>query len=219
MAVVDANYRFLYANVGCQGRLSDGGVFKNTDFAKKINDGTLNLPPPKLLLGQQDRTTPFVFVCDDAFPLQENLMKPFSGEHAKGTFQRSFNYRLSRARRVVENTFGVLSAVFRVLRKPLLLQPDNAEKVVLACCYLHNFLQNNKSATVLYCPAGTYDKEDTSSRILSPGSWRNEPKPSETFLNVKRIGRKATRVAQEVRGQFARYFSTNGRVPWQDKME
>lgn len=219
MAVVDAKYRFLYANVGCQGRISDGGVFKNTDFAKKLNAGTLNLPPAKLLPGHRDRTTPFVFVCDDAFPLQENLMKPFSGEHAKGTFQRSFNYRLSRARRVVENTFGVLSAVFRVLRKAMLLQPANSEKVVLACCYLHNFLQNNKSATVLYSPPGTYDKEDIPSGILSPGSWRNEPEPSGTFLNIKRIGRKSTRVAQEVREQFARYFSTNGRVPWQDKME
>ncbi|XP_050311365.1 uncharacterized protein LOC126746984 [Anthonomus grandis grandis] len=121
MAVVDAKYRFLYVNVGCQGRISDGGVFKNTLFARKLNDGTLNLPAEKLLPGQQDGTTPFVFVCDDAFPLQENLMKPFPGEHLKGTFQRSFNYRLSRARRVVENAFGVMSSVFRVLRKPLLL--------------------------------------------------------------------------------------------------
>lgn len=186
---------------------------------EKLNADKLNLPPAKLLPGHSDRTTPFVFVCDDAFTLQENLMKPFPGEHAKGTFQRSFNYKLSRARRVVENTFGVLSAVFRVLRKPLLLQPVNAEKVVLACCYLHNFLQNNKSTKALYSPPGTYDKEDISYGISSPGSWRNEPEPVETFLNVKRIGRKATRVAQEVREQFARYFSTNGRVPWEDKME
>ena len=30
MAVVDANYNFIYANVGCQGRISDGGVFFKT---------------------------------------------------------------------------------------------------------------------------------------------------------------------------------------------
>ncbi|XP_050293303.1 uncharacterized protein LOC126733897 [Anthonomus grandis grandis] len=219
MAVVDAKYRFLYVNVGCQGRISDGGVFKNTLFARKLNDGTLNLPAEKLLPGQQDGTTPFVFVCDDAFPLQENLMKPFPGEHLKATFQRSFNYRLSRARRVVENAFGVMSSVFRVLRKPLLLQPTTAEIIVLTCCYLHNFLQNTKTIMGCYAPPGTYDNEDVSTGILVHGSWRNEPETSSTFMKLNRIGRKSTRAAQEVREKFAHYFSGHGRVPWQDRME
>jgi hypothetical protein len=30
MASVDANYCFIYVNVGCQGCISDGGVFRNT---------------------------------------------------------------------------------------------------------------------------------------------------------------------------------------------
>jgi hypothetical protein len=34
-ALVDANYNFMYVNVGCQGRISDGGVFKNTNMYKK----------------------------------------------------------------------------------------------------------------------------------------------------------------------------------------
>jgi hypothetical protein len=35
-AVVDANYCFKYAHVGCQGRISDGGVFRITPFSKKL---------------------------------------------------------------------------------------------------------------------------------------------------------------------------------------
>lgn len=38
MAVVDANYNFIYANVGCQGRISDGGVFRNTSFSKLLDE-------------------------------------------------------------------------------------------------------------------------------------------------------------------------------------
>ena len=32
MAVVDANYNFIFADVGCQGRISDSGVMRNTLF-------------------------------------------------------------------------------------------------------------------------------------------------------------------------------------------
>lgn len=35
MAIVDADYNFLYANIGCQGRISDAGVLRNTPFFKK----------------------------------------------------------------------------------------------------------------------------------------------------------------------------------------
>ena len=32
LALVDAFYRFTYVDIGCQGRISDGGVLRNTDF-------------------------------------------------------------------------------------------------------------------------------------------------------------------------------------------
>jgi len=56
-------------------------------------------------------------------------MKPYSGTHDKGTKERVFNYRLIRARRTVENAFGISSDVFRVLRKLLLLEPQKAQIV------------------------------------------------------------------------------------------
>lgn len=56
-------------------------------------------------------------------------MKPFSGHHDKGSGQRVYNYILSRTRRVVENTFGLLASVFRVFRKPLMINLENAEIV------------------------------------------------------------------------------------------
>lgn len=67
-------------------------------------------------------------------------MKPFTFKNIN-RMQRIFNYRLSRARRVVENAFGILSSRFRVLRRPLHLDLENVDAVVLACCALHNFLR------------------------------------------------------------------------------
>lgn len=99
------------------------------------------------------------FIGDEAFALTESLIKPFSGIHPKGSLQRVFNYRLSRARRTVENVFGIASAVFRVLRKPMLLEPRKAELVIMAVAHLHNFLGESSTSCALYTPHGTFDTE------------------------------------------------------------
>ncbi|VEN57542.1 unnamed protein product [Callosobruchus maculatus] len=158
-AVVDADYNFIFVDIGCQGRISDGGVFKHSSIYKKIMDNTLGLPEDQLL-HTINKNMPFVFLADEAFALTNRIMKPYSGMHEKGTCQRKFNYRLSRARRVVENAFGILSAVFRVLRKPILLEPEKARYIVMTTVCLHNFLRRNKQSRNIYTPSGTFDEED-----------------------------------------------------------
>jgi hypothetical protein len=50
-AIVDADYNFLFADVGSQGRISDGGIFKNSELWKKIHEKSLHLPDPTPLPG------------------------------------------------------------------------------------------------------------------------------------------------------------------------
>jgi len=114
----------------------------------------------------------------------------------------------------VENVFGILSAKFRVLRKPLLLQPDIAEKIVLACCYMHNFLRKKSASTYIYTPNGVFDQEQDGQII--PGNWRREGQPSSLLL-LQRVGRKSSQTSQSIMDEFAIYFHTNGRVAWQDQ--
>lgn len=77
-ALVDANYNFLFVDTGCQGRISDDGVFRNTTLFKKLKDGSINIPEPKPL-PNRNKNVPFVIVGDEAFTLSENVMKPYSG--------------------------------------------------------------------------------------------------------------------------------------------
>lgn len=212
-ALVDANYNFIFVDVGCQGRISDGGVFKNTQLYKGLQNGYFNLPPPEILPGNET-PLPYVILGGEAFALNDNLMKPYSGVYEKGSKERIFNYRLSRARRVVENAFGICSSVFRVLRKPLLLKPDNAQLIVMACVHLHNFLRKSSTSQNIYCPEDALDRE-VDGRVI-PGTWRNDGEISSLY-NLKKIPRKSSANAQEIRNRFSTYFFNDGAVPWQNE--
>lgn len=133
MVLCDADYCVTYSNTGCRGRISDSGVFRHTSLFKNLEDGTLNLPESEPL-PMRRKCIPYVFLGDNAFPLKENIMVPFSGYHDRKSLERIFNYRLSRARRIVENVFGIMSAVFRVLRKPILLKPEKATLITEMLC-------------------------------------------------------------------------------------
>nr|CAI5837433.1 unnamed protein product [Callosobruchus analis] len=202
LALVDANYSFTYVDIGCKGRISDGGIFKNTALCANIREN-LNLPQPYPLPG------------NDAFALDVNLMKPYPGQHAKGSKERVLNYSLSRARRTMENVFGTLSAVFRVLRKPILLAPQKAQIITLTCCYLHNFLMKQKSSSQLYTPPGSFDTEDQVTHTIIAGNWRRDT-PATNLLPIRHVGRRPGGDAKDIREEFSEYFQTDiGMVPWQ----
>ncbi|XP_053615431.1 uncharacterized protein LOC128683450 [Plodia interpunctella] len=212
-ALVDANYRFLYVNVGTKGRISDGGVFKSTNLYKKLEKKELNIPPPEILQVPYKIEVPYYILGDKAFQLNDYTMKPYDGTRERGSCERIFNYRLSRARRVVENAFGVLSSVYRVLRKPMLLEPETATKVVLATVHLYNYLRSNPN----FISPGTFDTVQENGDVI-PGSWRNEP-PSQSLQPMAVVPRRATENATTLRSHLARHFVTNHTIVWQNEYQ
>lgn len=92
LALVDHDYCFMFAEVGSQGRISDGGVFNQSILRKKMCENSINLPPPSLMPGH-DIYLPFL--GDGAFSLSEHLMKPFPGRHALGSPERVYNQQLT----------------------------------------------------------------------------------------------------------------------------
>lgn len=210
LAVCDANLEFLYVDIGANGRVSDGGVWNNSDLCLRIANNTAGLPTDKLIPGS-DRMVPYVFVADDAFQLQRHIMKPFP--HQNQTPQeRIFSYRLSRARRTVENAFGILSNRFRVFLTPISLSPGKVVKVVLACTALHNYLRRDFGSQ--YTPEGAVDSEDFRRATIIPGDWRMAPQ----LLELQRCGSGSTTIGNNIRTQYMDYFNAEGAVQWQYRM-
>lgn len=212
MAICDGNYKFIYVDAGKNGRISDGGVFNKCSFAGALRSKAMNLPSTRALPGRATKI-PFVFVADDAFAIRPNLLKPFAGRNLS-PLQRVFNYRLSRGRRCIENAFGIMSAVFRVMRTPILLGPVKARKITLACCVLHNFLlSRNDRSTV----SGNVDRYAEDGTVIE-GQWRREF-PNDTLYSLEHLrGRYCTDNANFVRDEMAAYFmSAEGEIPWQFK--
>ena len=172
LAVVDADYKFIYVDIGCNGRVADGGVFRNCSFSKALEDNTLHIPPPEPL-PNQSVSIPYMLVADDAFPLKEYLQKPYA-QAGLTRENRIYNYRLSRARRIVENAFGILANRFRIFGAPIPLKPEKVEAIVMACCSLHNFLRTQVASRNLYTPRGSLDFENPDNHEVVPGSWRRE---------------------------------------------
>lgn len=82
----------------------------------------------------------------------ELLMKPFLMRNLNPE-QRIFNCWLSRARRVVENVFGILSDRFRLFLTPINLALYKINHVVLCCCILHNVLRSNATSYLASLPS------------------------------------------------------------------
>ncbi|KAL7401056.1 hypothetical protein ABVT39_022147 [Epinephelus coioides] len=199
LAVVDAQYCFRVIDVGGYGRTSDGGILANSAFGQSLRSGTLQLPADLPLPGADHRgQQPHVFVGDEAFPLRKNLMRPFPGRMLPKE-RRIFNYRLSRARLVVECAFGILSSQWRMYRRPIEVHPDVAEKCVKATCVLHNFLRRTTQT-----PAVRASIPVTVGEV--------EPLPGLGRIAANNSAREAIRV----RETFTSFFSAEGAVPWQD---
>lgn len=121
-ALIGADYKFTYIDCGCNGRVSDGGVFANSTLFQTLESNTLHIPPGKPL-PLRNTPVPFVIVGDEAFSLKSYLRKPYPSRNLNQN-KRIFIYRLSRARRIVENVFGILTCRFGVFKQAKPLEPE-----------------------------------------------------------------------------------------------
>ena len=215
MAVCDAHYNFTLVDIGDYGSNNDSGVLSHSEMGKAIDDGSINFPKPEHLEGCDLPLLPYFLVGDEAFGLKPWLQRPYPGKSLTEPMQ-IFNYRLSRARRVIENVFGILRARWRVFKGPISASPKTVQLIIEAAVCLHNYLRQTETA--LYCPSGFVDSMDRSGNI-KPGEWRSMVSTTErgALDGLSRVrGSRYTLNAIQIRKALTDFLnSEQGAVSWQ----
>lgn len=192
-ASVNAHGKFTFIDVGKNGRINDSTIYKEGPLYESIQNGSLNIPQGRKL---QQNYISYFFIGDDAFPISKNLMKPFNPNLHLTVAQQVFNYRLSRARMIVECVFGRLAARFLIFHQPIETDLNTTELIIKTCCALHNFLTKEKPSSIKE-ENYSYDKLD---KVMPPIAHQY----IEGYKNIMKM-----------RENLAQYFLKDGAVKFQ----
>jgi hypothetical protein len=210
LGLVDAEYKFLWADVGANGACSDAQIWDECELKVAIQGKTIGLPDADFL-PNDDKDIPYFIVGDDAFPLRTFLMKPYA-RRGLDVEERIFNYRASRCRRVSENAFGLLANRFACLLTTIKFEPTVATDIVIAAIICHNLMRMRYPG--LHNVA--LDREDGNRNVI-PGSWRLGNTWEQELRRI--TGNTASKLAKQQREYLKHYYSSEaGSVPWQNDM-
>lgn len=199
MALADANCCFTMVDIGAEGRRNDGGIFHDSELKYQLENNYLKLPK-ETSISVKDSRLPYVIVADEAFALTSYMLRPYSRSCNLNIKKKVFNYRLSRARRVIECAFGILTSKWRIFRRPIATSIDNAILIVQATVCLHNFLMLKD----LNLPI-----EQRTYSVTS----QQDPNSNQTLF--ENIVENDTFNGTTVRDLFAQYFYTTGAITQQ----
>jgi len=153
-----------------------------------------------------DVPVPYFIIGNNAFGINKTLMNPIFIKNMD-YHERIFNYRLSRARRVVENAFGILAHKFRVLLTTMNQRTKTCRNIIATCVILRNLIRLRYPAT----HNNLVDLEDQNQDVIT-GAWRND----RVLLDVyhERARNIGTREGRQIRRYLSHYFSSKASVPW-----
>ena len=123
-AMCDPDLLFLYVAVAAPGKVNDIRAFgRCTDLLEWLEA----LPPQYYIL------------TDNAYPLSDRVLIPFSGTEFWIEANRTYNFYLSQMRIRIEMAFGRLTTKWRICRKTLNFANDKNAQIISVCTKLHNF--------------------------------------------------------------------------------
>lgn len=213
LAVVTSDYKFIWIDVSGKGSTSDAHLYNASALKEGLqNNDFVGFPKPAPIPGDS-QPIPYFLVGDDAFALRTYMMKPY-GNKEMTRKQRIFNYRLSRARRVVENSFGILANRFQVLLSTMMHEPDTVRLIIKTCVLLHNLMRTRYP--VMQNQLVDVERPDGT---VVPGAWRDGRNLEDTIQERLPGNNRDLRVAKSQRNLIMEWCSSPvGSVSWQDNM-
>ena len=199
-AVADSEYRFIFVDVGAFRKQGDAGTFAASSLDEFIQDPS-NFLEDSIVPGIEHKV-PYIFVCDDAYPLRRNMLKPYPGAPLMAA-QHIFNSRLSRARCCVECSFGILANKWRLLLGTIETGVESACTIVKCLTVLHNIIMHT---------------EGVDADVLEEMKKKMREKDETRKVHAGRKYNRSSIAAETMRQLFTDYFMTDeGSVPWQDR--
>lgn len=187
--VADADKKFLTIEVGARGKQSDGGTFASSTLFYLIDNDKFNIPPEKNLPGTNIKV-PHVLIGDEAYPLKPYLMRPFPSRGLNAA-KENFNNHLSRARKCIECTFGILRAKWKLLGKDIEVISKKAIVIIKCMGILHNIIREKD---------GNSDLDYCNVMLGTENTWDNE----RTVQRPR--GTNTLQRAKDIRSAFVDYF-------------
>lgn len=127
-AVCDHAYRFLWLGVHGPGGCSDLVCYQRSSISTMVDE----LPPSSYIIG------------DNAYPVSEHLLTPFSGSQKENVWNDSFNFYLSQVRIKIEQTFGIFLNRWGLFQRPLGMRLRTVPLLILSVAKVHNFVMNER---------------------------------------------------------------------------
>jgi hypothetical protein len=181
------------------GSASDAQIWNGCELLEVIESKDIGFPQASPVV-EGERLIPYFIIGDDAFALKPYLMKPYS-KRGLTKEEKVFNYRLSRARRIVENAFGILANRFGCFQTCMRQQPETVTDIILACCCLHNLIRKENPRNV----AGVDEEDDDHNEI--PRTWRETLQLDDGGLN-RHFRNQGTAYTKGIRDYMKTYYSS-----------
>lgn len=162
-------------------------AFKNGDAETRIL-GMFHAP----LLVEIMLTKIYLFVLGDSgYPLEPWILTPYRNV-AENSSEAFFNDQHSKARSIIERTFGILKARYRCLlaARELHYTPEKAAQILNVCCALHNICIDFK--------------------VTNPNVENEYNEPSPTFnSNVTEENINFTNISKNIRNEIKNQLHQN----------
>ncbi|KAL8550868.1 hypothetical protein ACS0TY_000081 [Phlomoides rotata] len=173
LAACDRNMRFIYMLTGWEGSAADARVLRDAlcrEDGFKVPHGNY-------------------YLCDNGYPNGEGFLTPYkmvryhlhewgNGPSTPQNYKEFFNMNHSRARNVIERTFGLFKKRWAILKSPSFYPIRIQNKIILACALIHNFIRtespNDPLDELLQITTVTQSDDDGFIDSVNPSqAWSN----------------------------------------------